>query len=58
VLSVVRKIIELIPKVTIEDLKRVGVEYCAPLFDPARSKVAICCHPTKVDEISKEMSNR
>lgn len=30
--------------------------YVAPLFDPAQSSCAICCHPSKVDEIKDEFS--
>ena len=46
-----RTLINNIPKVTLEDLSRIGKTYIAPLFDPSRSKVAICCHPTKVEEV-------
>lgn len=49
-----KKLIQAIPKVTLEDMKRVGQLYITPLFDPAKSKVAICCHPTKVEEITKD----
>jgi Zn-dependent M16 (insulinase) family peptidase len=52
-----RKIIQMIPKVTVEDLQRIGPKYLAPLFDPARSKVAICCHPSKVEEICRELQS-
>jgi len=41
--------------VTIDDLRRVGSQYISSLFDPAKSKVVICCHPTKVDETVGEL---
>ena len=46
-----RVLINNIAKVTLADMKRVGEKYIAPVFDPNRSRVAICCHPTKVEEI-------
>lgn len=49
-----RRLIKAIPHVTMEDLLRVGKKYIAPVFDPKCSKVAICCHPTKVEEITKD----
>ena len=50
-----RKFLEQVNKVTIEDLKRVGPEYLAPLFSEA-SRTAIVCNPSKVEEIKKEFS--
>ena len=35
---------------------RVGQKYVAPLFDPAQSSCAICCHPSKVEEIRGEFN--
>ena len=35
---------------------RVGHKYIAPLFDPAQSSCAICCHPSKVEEIREEFN--
>ncbi len=47
----VRNLLSLISKVTMEDLKRVGELYFKPLFDVTKSRCAICCQPSKVDEI-------
>ena len=41
---------------SLSDLIRVAKTYVAPLFDPAQSSCAICCHPSKVDEIKEEFS--
>lgn len=46
-----RKLLERVSKVTINDLDRVGQKYIAPLFDPLTSRCAVCCHPSKVGEI-------
>jgi len=52
---VCRRLLQKIPSVTVDDLRRVGSQYVASLFDAARSKVAVCCHPTKVDETVSEL---
>ncbi|KAG8228414.1 hypothetical protein J437_LFUL003887 [Ladona fulva] len=52
------RILRLIPKVTVDDLKRVGRTFVSPLFDPKLSVASIVCHSSKVEEISmgfKEM---
>ena len=54
VLSSLRTLLDKISQVSLADLIRVGREYVAPLFDPARSSFAVCCHPSKVDEIREE----
>ncbi|XP_031560013.1 uncharacterized protein C05D11.1-like [Actinia tenebrosa] len=46
-----RNLLERVSKVTIHDLDRVGQKYIAPLFDPLTSRCAVCCHPSKVEEI-------
>ena len=51
-----RNLLERIPQVSLEDLMRVGHKYIAPLFDPAQSSCAICCHPSKVEEIREEFN--
>ena len=53
-LSSPRTLLGKISQVTLADLIRVGRGYVAPLFDPARSSFAVCCHPSKVDEIREE----
>jgi hypothetical protein len=47
-----RQLVQLISKVTTEDLNRVGSKYVAPLFDPQTSKTSIVCHPSKAEEIA------
>lgn len=37
--------------VTLDDLKRVGEKYFSRLFSMESSNCAICCHPSKVEEI-------
>ena len=49
-----RALIQKISSVSLDDLEKIGSQYFAPLFDPVNSKVAICCHPTKVQEIVKD----
>ncbi|XP_064616831.1 uncharacterized protein C05D11.1-like [Liolophura sinensis] len=49
-----KELMEKIAKVTIDDLKRVGPKYLAPLFEPSQFRVSVCCHPTKVEEICNE----
>ena len=56
VLFFCRNLLKRIPKVSSEDLMRVGHKYIAPLFDPAQSSCAICCHPSKVEEIREEFN--
>ena len=46
-----REILDKLDKVTLADLTRVGKKYVAPLFDPAVSQCAVCCHPSKTQEI-------
>jgi len=52
-----RSLLSKISQVSLADLIRVGQKYVAPLFDPSRSSVAICCHPSKVDEIKEEFNS-
>ncbi|XP_069695441.1 uncharacterized protein C05D11.1-like [Periplaneta americana] len=47
-----RRLVQLISKVTTDDLNRVGAKYIAPLFDPQKSKTTIVCHPSKAEEIA------
>ena len=49
-----RKLIEKIAQVSMDDMKRVGPKYIAPLFDASQSNCAICCHPTKVKDVVSE----
>lgn len=52
-----RNLLKRIPQVSLEDLMKVGHKYIAPLFDPAQSSCAICCHPSKVEEIREEFNS-
>ena len=47
-----REFIDDVSKVTMDDLLRVGKKYLSPLFDNKTSKLAVCCHPTKIQDIS------
>ncbi|KAL3870529.1 hypothetical protein ACJMK2_038583 [Sinanodonta woodiana] len=49
-----RDLLQTISKVSIADLQRVGEKYMAPLFDVSQIRCAVCCHPSKVEEISEE----
>ena len=49
-----RSLLAKVSQVTLPDLIRVGRTYVTPLFDPTQSSVAICCHPSKVEEIKEE----
>lgn len=51
-----RSLLAEISQVSLADLIRVGQKYVAPLFDPAHSSLAVCCHPSKVDEIKEEFN--
>ncbi|XP_070567442.1 uncharacterized protein C05D11.1-like isoform X2 [Ptychodera flava] len=48
-----RNLLQKLSKVSIEDLKAVGEKYFAPLFDPSKARCAVCCNPSKVDEIKE-----
>ncbi|XP_073242896.1 uncharacterized protein C05D11.1-like [Porites lutea] len=52
-----RSLLAKVSQVTLADLIRVGRTYVAPLFDPTQSSVAICCHPSKVEEIKEEFKS-
>ncbi|XP_072172090.1 uncharacterized protein C05D11.1-like [Diadema setosum] len=46
-----RELLKKISDVKVADLMRVGETYFRPLFDPSKAKCALCCQPSKVDEI-------
>jgi len=48
--------IKRVARVTKEDLRRVGPKYLRPLFEDESRKSAICCHPSKVNEISEGLA--
>ena len=48
-----RKFLEMVNNVSLEDLKRVGAQYLAPLFSET-TRTAIVCNPSKVEEIKKD----
>ncbi|CAH1183590.1 unnamed protein product [Phaedon cochleariae] len=47
-----RTLLELIDKVTVDDLNRVGEKYIAQLFDSNQVKTAVVTDPSKMDEIA------
>ena len=47
-----RKFLEMVNNVSLEDLKRVGAQYLAPLFSET-TRTAIVCNPSKVGEIKE-----
>ncbi|XP_050051775.1 uncharacterized protein C05D11.1-like [Dermacentor andersoni] len=49
-MSYTRTLLEKVAKVKLADMVRVGKQYLSSLFDPTVSKLAICCHPSKVDD--------
>lgn len=42
-----------IANVTIDDIKRIGPMYITPLFESDKVKTAVCCNPSKVEEVVK-----
>lgn len=52
-----RTLLELVDKVTVDDLNRVGEKYVRPLLNPCLTKTAIVCDLNKSEEIKKEFSN-
>uniref|UniRef100_A0A6G1SHK4 Uncharacterized protein C05D11.1 n=1 Tax=Aceria tosichella TaxID=561515 RepID=A0A6G1SHK4_9ACAR len=51
-----RELIKKVARVTKDDLRRVGPLYLKPLFEDPERRTVVCCHPTKMDEITKGMS--
>ncbi|XP_048587317.1 uncharacterized protein C05D11.1 isoform X1 [Nematostella vectensis] len=52
-----RDLLNKVSQVTMSDLERVGQRYLAPLFDPVTSWCAVCCNPSKVDEIKQGLKS-
>lgn len=48
--SYTRNLLERVAAVTLPDMIRVGKQYLSSLFNPAASRLAICCHPSKVED--------
>ncbi|XP_053381490.1 uncharacterized protein C05D11.1-like isoform X2 [Mercenaria mercenaria] len=46
-----KDLLKLISKVSLDDLKRVGAKYIAKLFDEKEVRRAVCCNPSKVNEV-------
>ncbi len=42
-----------ITKVAVADLMRIGEKYMRPLFDSSKSRCAVCCQSSKVDEVKE-----
>ena len=49
-----RAMLEKVANVTIDDMKRVGKQYVAAMFDSSQSRTVVCCNPSKVSELTKE----
>lgn len=47
----IKNLVTKVSKVTLDDVKRVAPIYLLPLFDTSLSKCAICCNPSKVEEV-------
>uniref|UniRef100_A0A1E1XGZ8 Putative zn-dependent peptidase n=1 Tax=Amblyomma aureolatum TaxID=187763 RepID=A0A1E1XGZ8_9ACAR len=50
-MSYTRTLLEKVAAVKLADMVRVGKQYLSSLFNPATSKLVICCHPSKVNDI-------
>jgi hypothetical protein len=46
--------LEKIAMVTIDDLKKIGPMFIAPLFDSSKVRTAVCCNSSKVQEITHD----
>lgn len=46
-----RQLVDKVLKITKDDLRGVGTKYLRPLFDTSQGRNALCCNPSKVDEI-------
>ncbi|KAL5012223.1 hypothetical protein ScPMuIL_010774 [Solemya velum] len=46
-----KELLQSVAKVTIADLQRVGTKHIAALFDQSKMRCAICCNPSKVQEL-------
>jgi Zn-dependent M16 (insulinase) family peptidase len=46
-----KSLLKKIASVSLDDLSKVGPAYVRPLFDSSISWTAVCCHPSKVEEV-------
>jgi Zn-dependent M16 (insulinase) family peptidase len=46
-----KNLVDQIATITIDDLRRVGEKYLKSMFTPGSAKLAIVCHPEKVDAV-------
>lgn len=51
-----KELIKRVARVTKDDLRRVGPLYLKPLFEDPEKRSAVCCHPSKVEEITTGFS--
>lgn len=51
-MSYTKDLVKCVSRVTIEDIKKVGPKYLRPLFDVSKSRCAVVCHPSKVEEVA------
>lgn len=49
-----KDLVEKVTDVSIEDLRRVGSKYFKNMFNASNSKVAIVCHPDKVESVKQQ----
>lgn len=53
-LQLFRTLIKKISEVTLKELPQIGNKYVMPLFDPKRSRSAMVCPPSKLDDVANE----
>ena len=49
-----KRLVDQIASVSVADLRRVGAKYFTKMFQPGTSKVAIVCHPDKVESVKTQ----
>lgn len=52
-----KEFIKRIVSVTKEDLRRVGAIYLKPLFEDPERRTTVCCHTSKVEEVSRGLDS-
>ena len=50
-----RTLLQAVAAVTVEDVKRVGTLYFSQLFSSSVATCAVCCNPSKVEEVRNEL---
>lgn len=49
-----KNLVDQIATITVDDLRRVGEKYLKSMFTPGSAKIAIVCHPEKVDAVKTQ----